>query len=301
MIIKRKSVVLILSSLAVVVGLTACGSGSKDVEDVSEQALVSVNGQVLHRGDLQDIVPSGLSVTDSAAAAEAYIKLWINDELMYEQAQKNVSDKERIEELVRNYRQSLTVFSYQEQLLKEQFSKQLSDNVLKEYYEANSDKFKLESNIIKGLFLKIPANSPQLDNFRKWYKSTSQASLEGIEKNSLKNAIIYDYFYDKWVNLDDIMSKIPYTVDNSEQFLRTNNTLEVQDSTNVYLLNIKEYKLIGSVAPLEYAKSQVMEVVLNQKRAAYLKQIEDDLYKKAINDKKIKYYYKKDSKNIDSK
>lgn len=293
--------VLFFTGILIAILGTSCSSGTSVSGTEDEQALVSVNGNTLYRSDLKDIIPSGLDEADSASAAEAYIQLWVNDELMYEKAQQNVSDKERIEELVKNYRQSLTVFTYQEQLLKEQFAKSASNNVLKTYYDEHSDKFKLESNIIKGLFLKIPVNSPLLDNFRKWYKSTSQASLEGIEKNAVQNAVIYDYFYDKWVNFDDVMSKIPYTVNNSEQFLKTNSNLEVNDSTYVYLLNIKEYGLIGSVAPFEYAKPQVREVLMNQNRATYLKEFKDDLYQKAIKDNKINYYYKKDSKNTESK
>ncbi len=68
-----------------------------------------------------------------------------------------------------------------------------------------------------------------------------------------------------------------------------------------YLLNIKEYGLTGSVAPFEYAKPQVREVLMNQKRAAYLKEFKNDLYQKAVKDNKIEYYYKKDSKNTEEK
>lgn len=293
----RKALKHVIIIIAILVTVASCGSKNDPVDVSGAEALVSVNGNVLTRADLRDIIPDGLSEADSISAAESYIKMWINDELMYEKAQKNVADKDRIEELVKNYRQSLTVFTYQEQLLKERFSKDLSDATLKKFYDENTDKFKLESNIIKGLFLKIPASSPQLDNFRSWYKSTSTSSLENIEKNALQNVITYDYFYDKWIDLSDIMSQIPYKMLSSESFLKENKNLEVNDSTNVYLLNIKEYILAGSVAPFEYVKSQAAELLVNQNKAVYMKQFEEDLYNDAIKDNKIKLYYKKNQKN----
>ena len=36
----------------------------------------------------------------------------------------------------------------------------------------------------------------------------SEASLEKIEKYSVQNATIYDYFYDKWVDFDEVMDEI---------------------------------------------------------------------------------------------
>lgn len=166
---------------------------------------------------------------------------------------------------------------------------------MKNYYNENPDKFKLEGNVIKGLFLKIPVTSPQVENFKKWYKSTSTASLENIEKQSLQNVVTYDYFYDKWVNFADIMSQIPYSISSSDEFLKKNSSIEVSDSTYVYLLNIKEYVSSGSVAPFDYIKPQVKEVLINQKKTAYIKQFEEDLYNTAVKDDKIKFYYKKGS------
>ena len=281
----------------VMIGGISCTPKSDADHLEDDNVLLTVNGKALFKSDLLDIIPSGIAAQDSAETAEAYIKLWINDALMYEKAQQNIANKERIEELVNNYRQSLTVFTYQEQLLKERFSNQLSDNVLKEYYDKNSEKFKLRSNLIKGLFLKIPSNSDMANDFRKWYKAGTQEALEGIEKNHIKNAIAYDFFYDRWVNFDEILLKIPYTITNSEDFLRKNKSLEVDDSTNVYLLHIKECVLTGSVAPFEYVKPQVAEMLLNQRKTEYLDKFQQDLYNDAIAKNKITFYYKKDSKN----
>ncbi|MDH6355331.1 hypothetical protein M2132_001672 [Dysgonomonas sp. PH5-45] len=272
----------------------SCTSGSDGAasSDPQEQALVSVNGRTLSRAELSEIIPAELEAADSAKATEEYIRLWVNNELMYEKAQQNVADKDRIKELVENYRRSLMVYTYQEQLLKETFWKDVKEADLKAFYEENKDKFRLESNIMKGLFLKIPVSSPLLNNFREWYKAGTPASLEKIEKNYLQNAVTYTYFYDVWKNFDDIMSKIPYTLIKSEDFLRTNRNLEVNDSSFVYLLNIKQYALTGTAAPYEYVKPQIQEMLLNQQKERFMKKVEDDLLKKAIQNNKINYFYK---------
>jgi len=256
-------------------------------------ALVSVNGKILYKNEIDNIVPQGLNPTDSTLAAESYIKMWIKNELVYEKAVDNITDQSKIDELVENYRQSLVIYTYQEHLIKERLAKNISDKELQEYYNANIDNFKLESDIIKGVFIKVPITAPQIDDLKKWSKQGDEQAIENIEKYSLQNAVIYDYFYDKWVNLDDVMATVPYAPDrNTKQFLSNNKNFEVQDSSYVYLLTIKEYMLEGNQAPFEYVKGQLLDIVVNQKKVSFIKNFEDDLYNTAVKKNQIKYYNK---------
>jgi hypothetical protein len=270
----------------------ACSDSAAPVQDTGEQALVSVGNRTLYKHELNEVISGGLSPADSTLAAEAYIKMWVKNELMYEKAKANLLDKVQIDELVDNYRHSLTIYTYQEQLLKERLSKEITDKELREYYEANPDRFKLETNIIKGLFLKVPVSSPRLEDLRKWYFSTSEKAIENIEKYSLENAVIYDYFYNKWVDFDDVMDNIPREIDDRTQFLKERKRLEVQDSAYVYLLNIKEYALVGSKAPFEFAKGQILDILVGQRRESFMKKFEEDLYENAIADDKVRFYEK---------
>jgi hypothetical protein len=271
----------------------ACSKNeSRSMEDVSGQALVSVDGKTLYKQELDGIIPKELSAADSTLAAEAYIKMWIKNELMYEKARENLADKREIDELVNNYRHSLTIYTYQEQLLKERLSKNITDKELRDYYDSYPEQFKLETNIIKGLFLKAPVSSPHLEDLRKWYAQTSEKAIENIEKISLQNAVIYDYFYDKWVDFDDVMSNIPKEIYNSVQFLNDNKKLEVRDSAYVYLLSIKEYALVGSKAPFEFAKGRILDILISHKRDGFIKKFETDLYESAIANDKVKFHVK---------
>lgn len=272
--------------------MLSCSSIGGTDDSPKEQALVSVNGKTLYIEDLEDIIPQNLTPEDSILAAEAYIKMWIKNELVYEKAIENLSDKKQIEELVENYRRSLTVFTYQEQLLKERLSKKISDKDLESYYNSNSQQFDLNTDIIKGLFLKVPLTSTRLDDLKKWYRQGNDEAVENIEKYSLENAVNYDYFYDKWVDFTDVMNNIPAIIPSSQQFLVSNKNLEVQDSSYVYLLHIKEYVLAGKTAPFEYSKGEIMDILMNQRKEDFIKQFENDLYNTAVNNNKIKYYNK---------
>ena len=148
----------------------------------------------------------------------------------------------------------------------------------------------MDKGLIKGLFLKIPVDAPGLTDVKKWYKSTDVASLEKIEKYSVQNATIYEYFYDKWVDFDEVMDNIPIHVSNPNAFLKANKYVEVADSSYCYLLNIKEYLPSGSVEPYDYASPHVMEMLVNQRKVEFLKKFEDELYNDAIRSGDVEFH-----------
>ena len=280
------------NALLTTILLSTCSPKSNFAETENGQALVSVGEKTLYKQELERATPEASNTIDSTLAAEAYMKMWIKNELMYEKAKENLTDKEKIDELVENYRHSLTIYTYQEQLLRERLSKGITDKEFKDYFDSNPERFKLEADIIKGLFLKVPQTSPRLEDLKRWYTLSNDEAIENIEKFSLENAVIYDYFYDKWVYFDDILANIPNDINSPERFLKEQKRLEVQDSAYVYLLNIKEYALTGNAAPFEFAKGQIFDILLSQKRESFMKEFEDDLYKKAIDDGKIKFHVK---------
>ena len=247
--------------------------------------LVRVKDRTLKRSEVVSLIPRGASSADSLLLAESFVKKWVKDALVYEVAQRNLGDeKEEVDKLVEEYRHSLIRYRYQERLIKEKLSADIRESDKLNYYEENQKKFTLDKALIKGLFLKIPVDAPGLSEVKGWYKSTSEASLEKIEKYSVQNATIYDYFYDKWVDFDEVMDNIPVHVSNSTAYLKANKFVEVADSS------IKEYLPEGSVAPYDYASSQITEMLINQRKVDFLKTFEEELYKDGIRGGDVKFF-----------
>ena len=215
-------------------------------------------------------------------AAENLMKNWIVEQLLYDVAKRNTASQQKdIDLLVENYKKSLVLNIYQEKLISERLSPVIKDVEIRTYYDENKERFKLDKNIIKGLFLKIPIDAPNLNQIREWYKSTNERALENIEKYSIQNASIYDFFYDRWMDFDEVMDKIPIHISDPVHFLKEKKNIEVVDSSYVYLLNIQETLLIGNSAPYEFAEPMVKELLINQKRLNFIKSIEEDLYNDA--------------------
>ncbi|MFW9614061.1 MAG: peptidyl-prolyl cis-trans isomerase [Macellibacteroides fermentans] len=276
--------------LTLSVSLFAC---KKAIQTDEPDALVKVNDRILTRNEVESLIPKGTTSADSLLLAESYIKKWVKDELVLKIAQRNLgSDKETIDKLVDAYRRSLLRYRYQEKLIQEKLSDEIQESDVLTYYDTNKEKFVLDKNLIKGLFLKVPADAPNLSEVKTWYKSGNVASLEKIEKYSIQNAAIYEYFFDKWVDFDEIRNNIPNQISNPESFLRTNKTLEVTDSSYCYLLNIRQVLLKGQVEPFEYAEPRIREILINQRKLDFIKEFEEELYNDALDGGDVIFYSK---------
>ena len=144
--------------------------------------------------------------------------------------------------------------------------------------------------MLQGLFIKVPLTAPQLSNVRKWYKTETHEAVEHLEKYSLQNAVKYEYFYDKWVSLADVLDLIPLKVADTEEYIDKNRQIELKDTAFYYFLNVSDFRPTGEQEPFEAARSQVKDMLLNLKQVDYMKQVKDDLYQRAVKRDTIKYY-----------
>lgn len=259
----------------------------------NEGVLVELNGRKLYKSELVPLIPRNSSVADSTLLAESYIRNWVIEGLMLDVAERNLGNDEeqQIARLVKDYRNSLLQYRYQEKLVREKLSGEIRPDDMQRYYEENKEKFVLDKNLIKGLFLKIPVNAPNIKEMESWYKSDSEASVEKIEKYSVQYAAIYEYFYDKWVDFDEVMDNIPEHISNPSAFLKNNKSLQVQDSLYYYFLNIKEYLPVGSVAPYDYAVPEIKDILINRRKLEFLKNFENELYHDALKKGQVTYYF----------
>ena len=267
--------------------LFSCGRG---VQDVGADVLVSVEGHSLLRSEVESVIPRTLSSADSLLVAESYAKKWVKDVLVYDVAEENLGEEMAdVERLVEAYRHSLIRYRYQEQLVRERLSAEIRESDVLNYYETNQKKFELKTNLVKGLFLKVPIDAPGLTDLKRWYKSDDASAVEKIDKYSLQNAAIYDYFYDKWMDFEDVMENIPMQLSNPSAYLKANKTLEVSDSSYCYLLNIRDYIPAGQIAPYDYVQPQIMDMLLAQRKQKFLRDFEEELYNDAIRDGKVRF------------
>ncbi len=260
--------------------------------DETRKPLLEVEGKFLYEDDIQHVIPPNVNKKDSAEIADSYIRKWVTDVLMYENAKRNITNQDEIDELVENYRRSLTIHQYQQKMIEQRVPKEATDEEMKAFYDQYSNELILDESIIKGLLLIVPQNAPRMSSVRSWVQSGNTKSLESIDKYSLQNAISYDYFGDKWVSFSEILKRMPLQIQDPSTFLANNHFVEISDSTQHYFLRIEDHKNSGQVEPYDMAKDKIANILLNKRKTDFITDFEKELYKDAVDNETVTFFKK---------
>lgn len=238
------------------------------------------------------LVVNGMNETDSISAVLSYIRQWSRKELLALRAEENLTPeyKAEVNRQLNEMRNNLLIYQYQQQMIIQKLDTLITDNELQDYYVGNLSTFTLTSNLVKALFIKVPATMPDLDKIRKLYRSSDPAEMNALEDLCYLYALRYDDYDDEWIPFTQLLLEVPLESANQEQWLERNNAVELKDDQFVYFVAIREYKLRNSVAPFEYIRSQVKTIILNNRRNDFLQKLEDGIYNEAVRNSTLKVY-----------
>ena len=268
--------------------LAGCSQG---VDHHGKTPLVEAGGAFLYREDLLPIIPPTLKGEDSTRFAERYIREWVEDALLFQKAEGNIPDNAAINERVAAYRRALIMHTYEEELVRQEVGEQVSDAEIEQYYLQNKQRFRADQPYIQGLFLKVPLHAPQLNQVRNWCKKTTAENIDRLEKYSIGNAVSYDCFLDSWKPVTEFTGKLPVRALASDPaYLERNRNVETRDTAFCYFLHVENYLTPGGTLPLEYARNDIKEILINLKRVDYINRMKQDLYTTASENKEIIYY-----------
>lgn len=263
----------------------------KTSTDLDKTVIAEVNDIKLFADDLADIIPTGISYEDSAILAKEYIEKWIKQELIIQKANENLSDVQKdVRKELLEYRNSLIIYKYKNELMRQRMDTTVLDADIELYYNANPESFKLNKNIVKAIFAKIPNEVSNPTLLKSMVVNTSEEGISDLRDYCLQYAKGFDIFTENWVDFETVKNNIPQNIEDVEQFLKRNNQIELNDSNYYYLVRIQEYKLKNELAPLEYMSSNIKSLILNQRKIEFLKEIEQTIYLEGIKKKKFRIH-----------
>jgi len=285
----KRSVLIAFCAVAI---LSSC-------KGINDSASVLFRGEVvaragnhkLHRSDLENYIPAGMSPQDSASLAAKFINDWAEDLLMVEMAEEQLSSAEKdVSKELEQYRRSLLKYRYEQLYINQRLDTLVTPQEIETYYKENTSKFILERPVIKARILIIPADSRLLSKIKKYMSSDDDTEVTEAEQLAYTAAIKYADMSDTWMDAINLGQEMGVDYKALIGAIK-NNFAEIKDeSGNLHIAFIAEMVPEGKPAPLEYCQERISDLILSARRHALQLSLEQRLLEDARKNNKLVIY-----------
>ncbi|UOB18304.1 peptidyl-prolyl cis-trans isomerase [Abyssalbus ytuae] len=258
----------------------------------SDEVVAKVGEEYLYKDDFSKIFSDQMSEQDSINLARSFIDSWAIGKLLVKKAQENLNDDklEELEGLVQEYRTDIYANAYKEILIATSIDTLVTEEELRTFYEENKENFRLNENLIKIRYVGFDRNfefSPEVKEKIKRFDESDVEDLQNIS-HQFKSYYLNDTI---WIKTSEIVNTINIlSTDKFEQNLKKAQFFELTDSLGVYLVVVKDVLERNSIAPLEYVKPIIKQILLNKRRLEFNRKLEKELIDEAYQTKKYEVY-----------
>jgi len=247
--------------------------------------LASVGEKQLFDGDL----PVNLyGNKDSTQIKERLVKDWVKKQLVFNKALAVLTDKEKDKDKqLKDYYESLISYEYFNKITSAKTDTAVSENEMREYFNANQKNFQTKSNIVRLLYVKVPEGNSDLKNIKNWVKHMDNKSGPVLKLYTSKYNIKASLDTVKWWKVSDISREVP--LDESQANL-VHGYLEKRDGSYVYEFNIIDHKSPGETEPYILERDKIRQIILNQRKSGLIRDTENMIYREAETGKLFEIY-----------
>nr|WP_322623927.1 hypothetical protein [uncultured Flavobacterium sp.] len=270
--------------------LTACGGKNESVR--KEDAAARVNDTYLAKDELLGLVPAGTSKKDSIAIVKTFIDRWASQTLMFDAATVNIGEEKQqeLEKLIKQYKADLYTRAYLEELVKQSVDTTVTEDQLGAYYDANKDNFRTTGMLVKLRYLRMEKDHAKFAQVRQRFLSGNKKDKKPLNDMSLYFKS-YAFNDTVWTSMNEVYQKLPFiTPDNRGKYISSGISYQYPDSADVYLVKVNRVIDRNSVAPYEYIKPTLKEVIINNRKLELIQKIQKDITDDAIKNNKYEVY-----------
>ncbi len=261
---------------------------------VQEKPLAQVGNHYLYPSDISRILPENTTAQDSIVLAEDYINKWVKQELVIQKANENLTESQKdVTRELEEYRNSLIIYRYKNELLKQRMDTTVSSTEINKFYEQNKQTFLLDHAIVKAVFVKIPSDLADPEQLKNMVNDVTEEGQTELRDYCMQYAKSFEIALDNWIDFQVLNRNLPVSIEDPESFLRQNSLKEMNDSNYYYIVSIQDYILANDLAPLEFVENNIKNLILNQRKVEFLKELENNIYIEGERQNKFKIYTRK--------
>ncbi|MFC6876699.1 hypothetical protein ACFQZF_06720 [Flavobacterium myungsuense] len=261
-------------------------------KEVKPTAIARVKDSYLYKEELNNLVPKGTSKQDSLQIVRSFIDRWASQKLLINAAELNIDseDKAAFDELIKQYKIDLYTKAYIEKVVKKTLDTIISEQDLEAYYKNNKENFKTNGTLVRLRYINLSKDNPKFESIKSKFLDFKKSDKKFWDTYALqcKSFALNDSM---WVDLSSVYDKLPFiNPDNRDQYIASGKTIQHSDSLDVYLVKIRQIIDKNQIAPFDYLKPTLKEVILNKRKLELIKKFEKEITDDAIKDKDYEIY-----------
>lgn len=232
----------------------------------NKELLASVEDQKLYESDFENYVNAFDLNPNDENIREKFIEDWIkatiiNLELSEKEPKTYYQNKFKNEESLA----SRNLFELENLLIAEELDETVDEAEILAYYENNRSNYLQKSYIVKALYIKVPDTIKESRILEDAFLLKNDKDREQVNKYGNLYGINFYWEEDKWIFLEDLMRDIPITQENKNEIVRNRANGVFRDEQYVYLLNVLDYKLKDTSAPLDFERENIRKHILKRR------------------------------------
>ena len=269
--------------------ITILLSSCNELTSIKNDKLVSRVGEnYLYESEIPDFS----LYEDSLIRKKVFIDSWAREKILFDLSLVNLDQKSiiNLDELIERYKRDLYINSYKDILINSMVDSIISDSEIDEYYDKNLNKFKLNEDLIKFRFVKIPLDNINLNKIRNGLIRYSSFDMQLIDSLSFQLAS-YNLNDSLWITKRDFFNQVDFVnYENQKKYVKKGQLISKRDSMYVNLLFIDDILQANSVAPRSYLTDRIKSTIYNNRKILLIKELNKEIINDAIKSKKYELY-----------
>ncbi len=292
--LKRRVIRALLPLLLLLICMSQLSCSSFWKDDKEKEALARVGDTYLYREDLEYLLNESMSPQDSASFVTNFINNWATRQLLLAKARINLPEEQlqEFEQLVEDYRTDLYTRAYKDALVRQKEDTVINTAELARFYEEEKENFKLKEKLVQLRFIELPKQFLNKDEVSTRLNRFNEADRHYLDSVGVQFRKL-NFNDSLWVPVSRVIREIPpLTFENEEAHLKKSQFFELEDSLGVYLAKVGEILKVNDIAPLNYIKPTIRQVLLNRRKLDYIRKLELEIIDEATKKKEFEVYEK---------
>ena len=269
--------------------ITILFSSCSELTSINNNELVSrVGDHYLYESDIPDFS----SYEDSLIRKKDFIDSWARENIFFDLSLVNLNQKSilNLENLIEKYKRDLYINSYKDLLINSKVDSIIKEEEIDNYYNENLNTLKLNEDLIKYRFVKIPLDNNNLNKIRNGIRRYNILDKELIDSLSFQFAE-YNLNDSLWITKREFFSQVNFVnYENQKKYVKKGQLISKKDSMYVNLIFINDILDANSIAPKSYLSDRIKSIIYNRRKILLIMELNKDIISDAIKSKKYELY-----------